>query len=245
MPLTMNAKTSRLLLLLVLAVALAGFVVLDLGRYLSLEQLRAAQADLADLYARRPGTVVAAFFGVYVVVTALSLPGAVPLTLAGGALFGLGLGTLVVSFASTAGATLAMLVSRHLLREAVQARFGARLAEMDRGIARDGAFEAEELVFDLRQRGHDVSKATVYRTIRLLLDAGIITQSLFDAKQSHYELLYGREPRDCMVCMKTGRRVEFTSKQLVELRDRICRDLGWQPIGHRFQIFAIAPIEHT
>ena len=140
MPLTMNAKTSRLLLVLVLAVALAGFVVLDLGRYLSLEQLRAAQADLADLYARRPGTVVAAFFGVYVVVTALSLPGAVPLTLAGGALFGLGLGTLVVSFASTAGATLAMLVSRHLLREAVQARFGARLAEMDRGIARDGAF---------------------------------------------------------------------------------------------------------
>jgi len=136
----MTSKTSRLLLALVLAAAVAGFVALDLGRFLSLEQLRAAQADLATLYAQRPGPVIAAFFVVYVVVTALSLPGAVPLTLAGGALFGLGLGTLVVSFASTLGATLAMLVSRHLLREAVQSRFGARLAEVDRGIARDGAF---------------------------------------------------------------------------------------------------------
>ena len=112
---------------------------------------------------------------------------------------------------------------------------------LDAIIARDGAFEAEELLLDLRAKGHDVSKATVYRTIRLLLDAGIITQSLFDAKQSHYELLYGREPRDCMVCMKTGRRVEFSSKELTALRDRICRELGWRPVGHRFQIFAIAP----
>jgi Fur family ferric uptake transcriptional regulator len=112
---------------------------------------------------------------------------------------------------------------------------------LDAIIARDGTFEAEELLLDLRARGHDVSKATVYRTIRLLLDAGIITQSLFDSKQSHYELLYGREPRDCMVCMKTGRRIEFSSQELVALRDRICRELGWQPVGHRFQIFAVSP----
>jgi Fur family transcriptional regulator, ferric uptake regulator len=112
---------------------------------------------------------------------------------------------------------------------------------LDAIIARDGAFEAEELLLDLRAKGHDVSKATVYRTIRLLLDAGIITQSLFDAKHSRYELLYGREPRDCMVCMRTGRRVEFSSKELTALRDRICHELGWKPVGHRFQIFAIAP----
>ncbi len=112
---------------------------------------------------------------------------------------------------------------------------------LDAIIARDGSFEAEELLLDLRARGHDVSKATVYRTIRLLLDAGIITQSLFDAKQSHYELIYGREPRDCMVCMKTGRRVEFTNRELIALRDRICRELGWQAVGHRFQIFAVSP----
>ncbi len=112
---------------------------------------------------------------------------------------------------------------------------------LDAIIARDDAFEAEELLLDLRTRGHEVSKATVYRTLRLLIDAGIITQSLFDAKQSQYELLYGKEPRDCMVCMKTGRRVEFRSRELIELRDRICRELGWQSVGHRFQIFAIAP----
>jgi Fur family ferric uptake transcriptional regulator len=112
---------------------------------------------------------------------------------------------------------------------------------LDAIITRDGSFEAEELLFDLRARGHDVSKATIYRTIRLLLDAGIITQSLFDAKQSHYELIYGREPRDCMVCMKTGRRIEFSSRELTALRDRICRELGWQPVGHRFQIFAVSP----
>jgi Fur family ferric uptake transcriptional regulator len=134
-------------------------------------------------------------------------------------------------------------VFRRFLRSRELKYTQERADVLDAIIARDGAFEAEELVFDLRQRGHDVSKATVYRTIRLLLDAGIITQSLFDAKQSHYELLYGREPRDCMVCMKTGRRVEFTSKELVELRNRICRELGWQPVGHRFQIFAIAPTE--
>jgi len=112
---------------------------------------------------------------------------------------------------------------------------------LDSIIAREAPFEAEELLIDLRERGHEVSKATVYRTIKLLIDAGIITQSLFDAKQSRYELLYGQEPRDCMVCMRTGRRLEFSNAELVALRDRICRDLGWQPIGHRFQIFAVSP----
>ena len=140
MAVLMNKTPSRLLLALLLAAALGTFFALDLGRWLSLEQLRAAQTGLEATYRDRPLQVIGAFFCVYVAVTALSLPGAVPLTLAGGALFGLGLGTLVVSFASTAGATLAMLVSRHLLREAVQRRFGARLAEVDRGIARDGAF---------------------------------------------------------------------------------------------------------
>jgi pyruvate/2-oxoglutarate dehydrogenase complex dihydrolipoamide dehydrogenase (E3) component/uncharacterized membrane protein YdjX (TVP38/TMEM64 family) len=140
MAVLMTKMSSRLLLALLLAAALGAFFALDLGRWLSLEQLRAAQAGLEAAYQDRPLQVIGAYFVVYVAVTALSLPGAVPLTLAGGALFGLGLGTLVVSFASTAGATLAMLVSRHLLRGVVQARFGGRLAEVDRGIARDGAF---------------------------------------------------------------------------------------------------------
>ena len=136
----MNKRLPRSLLVVLLAAALGAFFALDLGRWLSLEQLRAAQTGLEMAYRDRPLQVIGAFFAVYVAVTAMSLPGAVPLTLAGGALFGLGLGTLIVSFASTLGATLAMLVSRHLLRAAVQSRFGARLAEVDRGIARDGAF---------------------------------------------------------------------------------------------------------
>lgn len=102
-------------------------------------------------------------------------------------------------------------------------------------------FEAEELLLRMRSAGHDVSKATIYRTMHLLQDAGIITQALFDSKQAHYQLIYGKAPRDFMVCMKTGRRVEFASRELTALRDRICHELGWTPVGHRFQIYAISP----
>ncbi len=112
---------------------------------------------------------------------------------------------------------------------------------LDAIIARDGLFEAEELLLELRRRGHRVSKATTYRTIHLLQDAGIIVQALFDSKQAHYQLIYGKEPRDHMVCMKTGRLVEFQSGELTQLRDRICKQLGWTPIGHRFQIYAVSP----
>lgn len=133
-------KTSRWILLAVLAAAVASFFAFDLGRFLSLDYLRGAQRAFRALYEAQPALVVGAYFAAYVAVTALSLPGAAAMTLLGGAVFGLVVGTVVVSFASTLGATLAMLASRHLLRGAVQARFGARLAEIDRGIARDGPF---------------------------------------------------------------------------------------------------------
>lgn len=112
---------------------------------------------------------------------------------------------------------------------------------LDSIIARDDVFEVDDLLISMRERGHRVSKATVYRTIKLLLDAGIITQALFDARQSHYQLIYGRAPRDYMVCMKTGRIVEFRADELKDIRDRICREHGWDLVGHRFQIFAISP----
>ena len=108
-------------------------------------------------------------------------------------------------------------------------------------IQRDDVFEVEELMSEMRKRGYRVSKATTYRTIKLLQDAGIITQALFDSKQSHYQLIYGKAPRDYMVCMKTGRHLEFSNHELIGLRDRICREHGWDPIGHRFQIYAISP----
>lgn len=118
---------------------------------------------------------------------------------------------------------------------------GERAEVLEAIIRRDGLFEVEELVLDLRRGGHDVSKATVYRTINLLIQAGLIVQALFDSKQAHYQLIYGQEPRDHMVCMRTGRLVEFESEELSALRDRICRDLGWDPIAHRFQIYALSP----
>jgi len=134
----MNLKKS--LALLAGGLVLAAFFAFDLGHYLTLAEIKTRQAQMAALYAQSPWTVLLAFGALYVLVTALSLPGAVPLTLVGGALFGLGVGTLVVSFASTLGATLAMLSARYVLRDAVQARWGTQLEPLQRGVDREGAF---------------------------------------------------------------------------------------------------------
>lgn len=134
----MNRKKIGLLLLLAaLAVAYFAF---DLGRFLSLNYLKSSQAAFEDLYARQPMLIVAAYLAIYVLVTALSFPGAVILTLAGGAIFGVWWGTLIVSFASSVGASLAFLASRFVLRDSIEARFGPRLAEFNRGVEKEGAF---------------------------------------------------------------------------------------------------------
>jgi len=127
-------------LLLLLALAIGAFVALELGRYLSFDQLKASQASFAQLHAEQPFTVAAVYFLIYVLATALSIPGAVIITLAGGAIFGLWQGLLIVSFASTVGATLAFLASRFLLRDWVEARFGQRLADINAGVNREGGF---------------------------------------------------------------------------------------------------------
>jgi len=119
---------------------MGAFFWLDLGRYLSLDYLKSSQTSLAQFYADAPAAVRAIYFATYVAVAAFSLPGAAILTLAGGAILGLGWGLLLASFAASIGATLAFLMARYALRDSVQARFGARLSEINRGIARDGAF---------------------------------------------------------------------------------------------------------
>jgi len=134
----MNLK--KWLLLCAVALLLAAFFAFDLGHYLTLVEIKARQAHMAALYAQSPWAVLLVYGAVYVAVTALSLPGAVPLTLVGGALFGLGEGTLVVSLASTLGATLAMLSARYVLRDWVLQRWGHRLEAIQQGIERDGAF---------------------------------------------------------------------------------------------------------
>ena len=133
----MNTRKALLLGLLVLL--MAGFFIFDLGQYLSLASLKAQQASLNAQVAAHPWLAAGLFFVLYVAVTALSLPGAALMTLVAGALFGLLGGFVLVSFASTLGATLAMLISRFLLRDWVQAKFGQRLAAIDQGIAREGA----------------------------------------------------------------------------------------------------------
>jgi pyruvate/2-oxoglutarate dehydrogenase complex dihydrolipoamide dehydrogenase (E3) component/uncharacterized membrane protein YdjX (TVP38/TMEM64 family) len=136
----MKSATGKLLLLGLIAAAIAAFFVFDLGRFLTLAELKSRQADLAAFVEARPLQAVGAFFLLYVAVTALSLPGAAILTLAAGAIFGLWEGTLVASLASVAGASLAFLSSRYLLRDWVKARFGARTSAIDRGVEQDGAF---------------------------------------------------------------------------------------------------------
>ena len=133
-------KPTRILLLLTLMGAVVAFFVFDLGRYFSLTFVKDSQAQFAALYAERPWTVTAIYFAVYVVITALSLPGAAIMTLAGGASFGLVWGTVVVSFASTLGATLAMLAARYLFQDSIQQRFGRKLAEVNARLDKEGAF---------------------------------------------------------------------------------------------------------
>ena len=130
----------RAVLLAAMLALMAGFFVLDLGRFLSLDYVKAQQQAVADLYGTRPWQTATAFLVLYVWVTGLSLPGATPLTVVGGAIFGLIAGTVIVSFASTIGATLSFLASRWLFREAVQRRFGEKLAAVNLGIEREGAF---------------------------------------------------------------------------------------------------------
>ncbi len=133
-------QTKRWALLAALALAVVAFFALGLQRYLSLEFIKSQQGQLEAWRAANPLVAALTFFGVYIAVTALSLPGATILTLAAGAIFGLGWGSLIASFAASIGATLAFLLSRVVLRDWVQARFGERLAPIDDGVRKDGAF---------------------------------------------------------------------------------------------------------
>ena len=126
--------------LVVIALLIGAFFLFDVGSYLTLDNLKAQQEGLSAWRQANPWQSALAFFLVYVLVTALSLPGAAIMTLAVGAIFGLLVGTVLVSFASTIGATLAFIIARFLLRDAVEAKFGDKLGAINRGIAKDGAF---------------------------------------------------------------------------------------------------------
>jgi uncharacterized membrane protein YdjX (TVP38/TMEM64 family) len=131
---------TKILILLGAVAAIAILFYFGVFDALSLDSLKARKAGFDAQYAASPALFMAGYFLLYVAVTALSVPGAAILTLAGGAVFGLVTGTVLVSFASSIGATLAFLGSRYLFRDWVIGRFGDRLAAFDEGVARDGAF---------------------------------------------------------------------------------------------------------
>jgi pyruvate/2-oxoglutarate dehydrogenase complex dihydrolipoamide dehydrogenase (E3) component/uncharacterized membrane protein YdjX (TVP38/TMEM64 family) len=133
-------KASRIVLAAIIVLLVIGFFVFDLGQYVNLGFLKSQQATLGEYFRAHPYATAAAYFLIYVAVAGLSLPGAAVLTLAGGAIFGLLWGTLIVSFASSLGATLAFLSSRFLFRDAVQQRFHSHLRAVNQGMERDGAF---------------------------------------------------------------------------------------------------------
>lgn len=126
--------------ILALAAVAAAACYLDLGSYLTLSHLKESRQHYLALYAEKGLLVIAAYMMLYILVAVLSIPGAVVMTLAGGALFGLWTGTLVVSFASSIGATMACFVSRFLLRDWVRSRFSDRIRGINEGIAREGTF---------------------------------------------------------------------------------------------------------
>ncbi len=133
-------KKSRIILLIFITILVGMFFIFDLQHYLNLETLKSKQEIMLTYNRENPMITIAVYMLIYITTTALSLPGAAILTLAGGGIFGLWMGTLIVSFASTIGASIAFLAARFLFRDSVKNKFGERLRVIDEGIAKDGAF---------------------------------------------------------------------------------------------------------
>ena len=112
---------------------------------------------------------------------------------------------------------------------------------LDAVLRKTGLFEAEQLVRDLQQLGHEVSRATAYRTLKNLLDAGILKQVFFDNKASYYEVIVGGQTNDYLICVATGKVIEFSSERLRKLRDEICEEHGFDAVSHQFHIFGLSP----
>lgn len=135
-----SRNVGKLAIAAVVVVFIVAFRLSELDRYFTLAFLKESRDSLVALHAHRPCLVVGCYFSIYILAAALALPGTVVVTLAGGAILGLTVGTVVISFASTIGATLACFISRFLLRDWVQTRFGDKLKTVNEGMDREGAF---------------------------------------------------------------------------------------------------------
>lgn len=132
-------KQGRLFCLIMIIGLITAFFLFDLTRYFTLESIKQQQALFLDFYANNRLITISVFMAVYMTVTALSLPGAALMTIAAGAMFDLLWGTVIVSFASTGGATLAFTLSRFIFRDLVQKRYGDKLKAINEGVKKDGA----------------------------------------------------------------------------------------------------------
>lgn len=106
-------------------------------------------------------------------------------------------------------------------------------------LGRTGLFSVEALTEDLKNAGHRASRATVYRTLSHLQDAGILKQVFFDNKQSFFEVIAGRQASDYLICVETGRVVEFSSERLRQLCEEICKEHGFDSVSHQLHIYGI------
>jgi uncharacterized membrane protein YdjX (TVP38/TMEM64 family) len=130
----------RIVILTIGIILVVIFFACDLQQYLNLNYLKDSRNYFTELYTDKPGMVIGSYMLTYILITALSLPGATILTLAGGALFGLANGVIIVSFASSIGATIACFTARFLLRDWIQKKFSNKFEIINQGIAREGAF---------------------------------------------------------------------------------------------------------
>jgi Fur family ferric uptake transcriptional regulator len=116
-----------------------------------------------------------------------------------------------------------------------------RAVILDAVLSKEGVFEADQLLYEMRNAGHRVSKATIYRTLKHLREARIVNEVLLDSKQAHYQLSFGREPKGHLFCVETSRVVEFATQELNALAERICKEHGFEKISYRFVIYGISP----
>ena len=112
---------------------------------------------------------------------------------------------------------------------------------LDAVLGKDGVFEADELLTDMRDAEHRVSKATIYRTLKHLLESKIIQEVLIDSSRAHYQLAFGQAPTGHLVCLETNQIIEFPTEELDALMQKICKEHGYEPLSHRFVIYGSSP----
>jgi Fur family ferric uptake transcriptional regulator len=146
--------------------------------------------------------------------------------------------TTVSSFDAPITVPLCSIFRRFLKRRGLKFT-SERAMILDAVLSKEGLFEVEQLLFEMRSADLRVSKATIYRTIKHLVEAGIVREVLLDSKQAHYQMVYGRKQTDHLVNVETDQVIEFHAPELLALRERLAREHGLEAIGHRFLVYGL------